>query len=582
MLPFPFRVSLLLCLILSPALAQDAAKPLALPAVSPDLITLHPQIEADRFILRVMGPEGVRLETEFSGLATPFIEPFDSEGYPLPNGEYRFELIAAPNVDPAVRQAILAARKAGDTVAEASLKADYGLDRIPVQTGSFLLENGAFLPALAATDEEGDGGEPTEAVYNEELIVTDGLCVGDDCTMGQTFGNDTIRLKSETLRIHIDDTTSGTTDNDWRLLFNDAASSGAEYFAIEDTSDSTVPFLIEDGAGNNALYVHNGGAVGFGTNSPAERLHISHGDAPSIRLQQDTSLGLTQQIWNISGDEESLAITDFSGSVIPFVIDVDAPTDSFHLDSDGDLGLGVAAPTKALDIKRTNGTAQIRVEEASPVKNARIMVDLINKGPSRIRYQNTFTMINWNASNDSSGYIIDGNNSTGEDLMITNSGRFLIRPNGVSDPGLVLENNGDMEIGGTLTENSNRHAKKDFEPVDPHATLEKVSSLPLSEWTYKDDEQGARHFGPMAQDFADAFGLGKDREHIAVMDMAGVALASIQGLKAQLDDKAAELARKDAKIQALESENQRIQGALAEQQARLAALERLVRELADK
>ncbi len=88
---------------------------------------------------------------------------------------------------------------------------------------------------------------------------------------------------------------------------------------------------------------------------------------------------------------------------------------------------------------------------------------------------------------------------------------------------------------------SDRNAKENFTPVSGRAVLDKVVSLPLTEWNYKSDA-GARHIGPMAQDFYSAFGLdGSDDKHIAVVDEGGVALAAIQGLNEKLKADNAEL-----------------------------------------
>ena len=67
--------------------------------------------------------------------------------------------------------------------------------------------------------------------------------------------------------------------------------------------------------------------------------------------------------------------------------------------------------------------------------------------------------------------------------------------------------------------------------------------LPITSWSFKGDDAAARHMGPMAQDFFQAFGLGVDELHISTLDANGVALAAIQGLKSE----------SDAQIQALET-----------------------------
>jgi hypothetical protein len=75
---------------------------------------------------------------------------------------------------------------------------------------------------------------------------------------------------------------------------------------------------------------------------------------------------------------------------------------------------------------------------------------------------------------------------------------------------------------------SDRSLKEGFAPVDSWAVLAAVAALPIERWSYKGET--VRHLGPMAQDFAAAFGLGADDRHIFPLDAGGVALAAIQGL----------------------------------------------------
>ncbi len=77
---------------------------------------------------------------------------------------------------------------------------------------------------------------------------------------------------------------------------------------------------------------------------------------------------------------------------------------------------------------------------------------------------------------------------------------------------------------------SDRNMKENFERVDPQSVLDKLSQLPVTEWNLKTQPTSVRHIGPMAQDFAAAFGVGEDDRHISTSDADGVALAAIQGL----------------------------------------------------
>lgn len=82
---------------------------------------------------------------------------------------------------------------------------------------------------------------------------------------------------------------------------------------------------------------------------------------------------------------------------------------------------------------------------------------------------------------------------------------------------------------------SDRNIKRDFASIDQTKILEKVARLPISTWAYKTEEGTARHLGPMAQDFKEAFQLGSSDETILQVDADGVALAAIQALYARLE-----------------------------------------------
>jgi hypothetical protein len=112
--------------------------------------------------------------------------------------------------------------------------------------------------------------------------------------------------------------------------------------------------------------------------------------------------------------------------------------------------------------------------------------------------------------------------------------------------------------GGSWTFSSDRNLKDRFQPVDAREVLEKVTRLPIQEWSYK--EYPERHIGAMAQDFHALFPLNENDKMLNDADLHGVALAAIKGLNEKLIE---ELNRRDA-------EN-------AELKLRLESLEKLVR-----
>jgi hypothetical protein len=81
-----------------------------------------------------------------------------------------------------------------------------------------------------------------------------------------------------------------------------------------------------------------------------------------------------------------------------------------------------------------------------------------------------------------------------------------------------------------------------------------VVSLPLSEWSYKEDA-ATRHIGPVAQDFYGTFKLGIDDKHISPIDEGGIAFAAIQALNEKLVEK-------DKKVQQLEERLRRLESLL--------------------
>jgi hypothetical protein len=94
---------------------------------------------------------------------------------------------------------------------------------------------------------------------------------------------------------------------------------------------------------------------------------------------------------------------------------------------------------------------------------------------------------------------------------------------------------------GSWSSLSDRSLKTAIVPVDAGAVLSRVLELPMSTWSYIAQGEAIRHMGPMAQDFAAAFGLGENDTTIATIDADGVALAAIQGLNQKLETENAAL-----------------------------------------
>jgi hypothetical protein len=94
---------------------------------------------------------------------------------------------------------------------------------------------------------------------------------------------------------------------------------------------------------------------------------------------------------------------------------------------------------------------------------------------------------------------------------------------------------------------SDRNLKEHFAAVDGRDILAHMAAVPVQTWNYKNQDSSIRHIGPMAQDFAVAFGVGESDKQISVVDANGVAFAAIQALYEMIQEK-------DSQIDALRAE----------------------------
>ncbi len=120
-----------------------------------------------------------------------------------------------------------------------------------------------------------------------------------------------------------------------------------------------------------------------------------------------------------------------------------------------------------------------------------------------------------------------------------------------------------------------RANKENFVAVDKRETLEKLAAMPITEYNLKSQDPSIIHFGPVAQDFAAAFGYGEKELGINMMDAVGVALASVQGLYQVVKEK-------DEALAAQQQEIKELKGAMARNTALEARLDRLEQALAPR
>lgn len=183
--------------------------------------------------------------------------------------------------------------------------------------------------------------------------------------------------------------------------------------------------------------------------------------------------------------------------------------------------------------------------------------------PGHARFRNALEI--WpNAAGTASGYL-DIRYTNGVPQITLDGSTGNVSFSNVTCGNILCANINAAEVTAASYNVSDRKAKEHFAPVDARQVLDKVDTLPITEWNYKRGDT-SRHIGPMAQDFKAAFNLGIDDKRIATVDEGGVALAAIQGLNKKLES---ELKTRDAEI--------------ADLKTRLDKLERMMsRQLADR
>jgi hypothetical protein len=127
---------------------------------------------------------------------------------------------------------------------------------------------------------------------------------------------------------------------------------------------------------------------------------------------------------------------------------------------------------------------------------------------------------------------------------------------------------------------SDRNRKQDFLAVDGEDVLQRLRSVPVTSWRFREEaDRTVFHIGPMAQDWARAFGFSRDDTTINMSDFDGVNLAAIKALEErtrQLQASEAEVARLSGRVESLEARLATLQAL----EARVAALEAMGRPAA--
>lgn len=231
------------------------------------------------------------------------------------------------------------------------------------------------------------------------------------------------------------------------------------------------------------------------------RLHFEDTSSTARFPQTDWTL-VANDVTN--GGRNRFSIEDATARTEPFTVMGSAPTGAIFVAENGAIGLGTQAPERTVHVAAVD-TPTVRLQQTAVAGWPEAAWDV--------------------GSNEANFFVRD---------VEANTLPLRVLPGAVDDT-LVVEAGGNVSVAGMVMSGSSRAIKKGVAPVNAKAILDKASRLDINHWQYKRDGSGAKHMGPMAEDFHAAFGLGADDAHIAASDLAAVALASVQALRTELD-----------------------------------------------
>ncbi|MEZ5716054.1 MAG: hypothetical protein R3D85_13330 [Paracoccaceae bacterium] len=191
------------------------------------------------------------------------------------------------------------------------------------------------------------------------------------------------------------DTSSGFQAQTWNI------GPGGTEFRITDVTASTVPFAIARNAPDRAIRIANTGNLLIG--EPLVQgagLVVSDTSSADLFLEIKDISGASPTIvrgYQVQATANYFSIYEVAPGITrtPFRIAAEADNASVTLAAGGRIGLFAPTPQAALHLRRSDGTAQAYVQEASATTEPRTLLNLRNNGRPEIVMGNTDTGGEW-------------------------------------------------------------------------------------------------------------------------------------------------------------------------------------------
>jgi hypothetical protein len=138
----------------------------------------------------------------------------------------------------------------------------------------------------------------------------------------------------------------------------------------------------------------------------------------------------------------------------------------------------------------------------------------------------------------------------------------------------IVEDNNSIKLGNDdiavlkckvdITVTSDSTKKENFKLVNGEEVLSKISKFRLTSWNFKGQSpRKFRHYGPMAQDFYNAFGndgIGEIGNSTTINkgDLSGISLVAIQALEKRTAELQKKLDLRDKEVDLLKADNENL------------------------
>jgi len=372
-------------------------------SVQAGVITLTPRAEFKTIRVTINGPNGTVFEKIYNEAPIAW-RLDDSQGKALADGRYSFEV------------------RFFSGVSSDELEPSEARERSKVINGGFSIENG-----VVNTDRRSSIGQADVADLRKPMVkdfskannyaflwVSDKIGVGLDDSLAVP-GAELHMQQSGGAEILLEERVGayGTAiEGQWRISGRDTL------FTIGQRPNGTGTerenIVIEENAPQNQLYMDSTGRIGFGTSTPANDFHITSING-EIRLEDTNDATWDIQEW--AGDMQFDLISSPFG---------DTPGVKFHVGGNGNVGIGVTAPTAGLHMFKNDGLARVIVHEGNGVSALRTLFHMINNGP--VNTQHETGNVVWRQQFQDNAYALTRDGTGGNEMtIIAGSGNMTIR-----------------------------------------------------------------------------------------------------------------------------------------------------------